>query len=302
MYQKCLGFAVVALIGLAACHNVFNKDKALAKNKGTGTSTENAAAAAVPVQNSDGGTAAPVAALTPEAKDSNLRYVYLTFDDGPDAGTMNCYNICKSKGVKATFFLVGEHANYPHGRAILDTMRKDLRHFLFANHSYTHASHNHYNTFYLHSEDALKDFMRSQDTLHIGVTIARFPGNPSWVMDNKIRSTQRTKSLSKLMDSVGYSVMGWDVEWHFDKHSRPVQTAEEMAKEVEDAFTTSWGSFQKNHVVLLAHDRMFREQNYKDSLSKMIGILQSKKGYIFETADQYPVLKKSDKTLLAVRK
>ena len=27
----------------------------------------------------------------------------------------------------------------------------------------------------------------------------------------------------------GYDVLGWDVEWHFDRQSRPVQSAEEMA-------------------------------------------------------------------------
>jgi peptidoglycan-N-acetylglucosamine deacetylase len=293
MFQKYVGFALVVVIGFAACHNVFNKDK---------SSLADSVMAGKTISHPDSTkTVIKTETNTADARDSSLRYVYLTFDDGPDAGTLNCYDICKSKGVKATFFLVGEHAGYPRGRAILDTMRKDLRHFLFANHSYTHAGHNHYDNFYKHSTTALSDFLRTDDSLHFGSAIVRFPGNPSWVMNNRFRSTKLTRPLAKLMDSVGYNVMGWDVEWHFNKKNQPIQSAEEMAKQVEDAFASKT-SFVKNHVVLLTHDRMFREENFRDSLAKMITILQSKKGYVFETADQYPILKKEDRHLLAMRK
>jgi peptidoglycan/xylan/chitin deacetylase (PgdA/CDA1 family) len=297
MYQKYVGFAVIAVLGFAACHNVFNKDRsALAdsvviRKKNPSTSSDNSA----------GGVAAKPVTAPGSNEDSSLRYVYLTFDDGPDAGTLNCYDICKSKGVKATFFLVGEHANYPRGKVILDTMRKDMRHFLFANHSYTHAGHNHYDNFYKHSATALSDFLRTEDSMKFESPIVRFPGNPSWVMDKRFRTTALTRSLAKVMDSVGYNVMGWDVEWRFNKQTHPIQSAEEMASEIENAFNSK-SSFVKNHVVLLTHDRMFKEANFKDSLAKMITILQSRKGYVFETADQYPILKKADKHLLAVRK
>jgi peptidoglycan-N-acetylglucosamine deacetylase len=293
MFQKYVGFALVVVIGFAACHNVFNKDKSSLADSVTAGKT-----ISTPESTK---TLIKAATNTVDARDSSLRYVYLTFDDGPDAGTLNCYDICKSKGIKATFFLIGEHAGYPRGRAILDTMRKDLRHFLFANHSYTHAGHNHYDNFYKHSTTALSDFLRTDDSLHFGSAIVRFPGNPSWVMNNRFRSTKLTRPLAKLMDSVGYNVMGWDVEWHFNKKNQPIQSAEEMAKQVEDAFASKT-SFVKNHVVLLTHDRMFREENFRDSLAKMITILQSKKGYVFETADQYPILKKEDRHLLAMRK
>lgn len=297
MFQKFFGFALIATLSFTACHNALNKDTSsavidsAAVNK---TKNEIAPDSDKTVAGADGNNKSALA-------DSTLHYVYLTFDDGPGLGTLNCYNVCKSKGVKATFFLVGEHAKYPLGKVILDTMNKDMRHFLFANHSYTHAGHNGYINFYGHAQNALKDFLRSQDTLHINTHIARFPGNPAWVMSDRFRSSKLTKPLAKLMDSIGYNVMGWDVEWNFNKQARPVQSAEKMAEEIENAFARK-ESFVKNHVVLLAHDRMFREQNYRDSLAKMITILQSKKGYIFETADEYPIIKKTDKALLAMKK
>src|SRR5688572_12244759 len=108
MDKKYFGFAVVAVLGLVACHNIFNKDKA------------NVVRDTTSVTNTKTSSLDTAFAQTRSAsQDSNLRYVYLTFDDGPDAGTLNCYNTCKSKGVKATFFLVGEHANLKPGKKIM---------------------------------------------------------------------------------------------------------------------------------------------------------------------------------------
>ena len=290
MDKKFTGFIVATVLVLASCNAILNKDKGKSSIDSTLAKTK------TPVALDSGAIAG-----TPASKDSTLKYVYLTFDDGPDAGTLNVYNICKEKGVKASFFIIGEHANYRHGRSILDTMRKDMRHFMFANHSYTHAGHNRYLSFYEKPASALEDFLRVQDSLRFEYPIARFPGNNVWVMQNKIRSTKLTRPLSKLMDSIGYDVMGWDVEWHFDRKSNPVQSAELMAEQVVNAVERN-ATLEKNHVVILSHDRMFREQGYKDSLAKMITILQARKGYVFETADQFPRIKPLPSPLLAARK
>ncbi len=285
MSKKFLGLAGIAVCSLVACHSIFNKDKAV--NSTTTSSPGSRIATAInPVK------------VQQESTDSTLRYIYLTFDDGPDAGTLNCYDICKSKGAKATFFLVGTHAGNNRGRAILDTMRKDMRHILLANHSYSHADHNRYNTFYKQADKAFVDFMRVQDSLRFDYPIARFPGNNAWVVNGKIRTPGLTKPLTRLMDSAGYNVMGWDVEWNLNSKGRPVQSAELMAEQVMEAFESNT-SLVKNHVVILTHDRMFREENYRDSLARLITIFQSKKGYVFETADQYPNMKKNEHTLLA---
>lgn len=43
--------------------------------------------------------------------DSTKKYIYLTFDDGPQLGTVTCFNLCRAEAVKASFFMVGLHAN-----------------------------------------------------------------------------------------------------------------------------------------------------------------------------------------------
>jgi peptidoglycan/xylan/chitin deacetylase (PgdA/CDA1 family) len=43
----------------------------------------------------------------PLAYDSTKKYIYLSFDDGPQHGTVTCYDLCKKEAVKASFFMVG---------------------------------------------------------------------------------------------------------------------------------------------------------------------------------------------------
>ncbi|HEX6914342.1 MAG TPA: hypothetical protein VF145_03830, partial [Chitinophagaceae bacterium] len=194
-----------------------------------------------------------------------------------------------------------EHARRLKGKAILDTLREEGMNIVFANHSYSHAGHNHYESFYHSPAKALADFLRIQDSLHFVEPIIRFPGNNSWVVSSRIRTTRSTRRLAKLMDSVGYNVMGWDVEWRFNQKNKPVQSAEEMARQVENAFHSN-NSMVKNHVVLLTHDRMFSEPATRDSLAKMIALLQGEKGYVFRSANEYPALKKIDRRIIAMRK
>jgi peptidoglycan/xylan/chitin deacetylase (PgdA/CDA1 family) len=289
MDLKFGGLALLALVGFISCHNFLRKDKA---KKETLQQDEK-----------DVATTTVVAAAKDSVKaDTALRYVYLTFDDGPQPGTMNCYRLLKQKGIKGTFFMIGEHAEEKFGQKVLDTMNMDMRHMLIANHSYTHGDHNRYQTFYSTPTKALNDFIKTHDTLELSVPIARFPANNSWVVNEKIRATNLTKPLAKAMDSVGYDVLGWDVEWRFNKKNEPIQSAEAMAAEVMNALNNN-ETFTKHHVVLLAHDRMFKHQAYSDSLAKMISILQSHPQNVFETADQYPNIKKSNEHLaLAKRK
>src|SRR4051794_12530402 len=54
---------------------------------------KNVEAVIVPVSNGD-------------VYDSTKQYIYLTFDDGPQPGTLGCYHTIRQLGVKATFFMI----------------------------------------------------------------------------------------------------------------------------------------------------------------------------------------------------
>jgi len=224
--------------------------------------------------------------------DTTKKYIYLTFDDGPQHGTKACFDLCKELGIKATFFMVGQHARDKWGQELVHEIKYAYPEFLLANHSYTHAS-DRYKFFYTHPLMAEADFYKAQDSLHVPYKIIRLPGNSAWVTQKGVKSSHLVAPVTHLLDSSGYNVIGWDVEWNFSRDGKclPVQSPEKLASQVNAALEEKSWAHTKNHVVILTHDRMFRDKNYTDSLAKFITILKQNPNYVFETIDNYPQLK-----------
>lgn len=225
--------------------------------------------------------------------DSTKKYVFLTFDDGPQPGTEEVIQALRKNQVKASFFMVGYHATFSkHMQELVDTIRNGFPAILLANHSYTHAFNDRYFNFYHHPEAAVKDFYKAEDSLGATHKIIRLPGNTAWVTGKAdIKASGLVRPVCNLLASAGYRVMGWDVEWHFKRGpggSVPVQSATSMANTLINAMEKH-ESHTKNCIVLLAHDRMFHLPNNADSLSAMIGMVKAKHPeYIFETIEKYP--------------
>jgi peptidoglycan/xylan/chitin deacetylase (PgdA/CDA1 family) len=227
--------------------------------------------------------------------DSTKKYIYLSFDDGPQKGTLDCYQLCKQEGIKASFFMVGMHtAKKSDGENIVNLIRESYPQLLLANHSYTHAN-SRYRFFYQHPGMAELDFERAQTYLRVPYKIARLPGNRAWLRENDIKASSLVLPLTHLLDSACFNLIGWDVEWNFKKKSaRPVQNPQQLADQIDSAFAKNETHLQ-NHLVILTHDRMFQRPGDTDSLAKFIRILKSNPNYILETVDHYPGLKKLDK-------
>jgi len=219
----------------------------------------------------------------------NKKYIYLTWDDSPQPpGTTNCLRVFREQGVKATFFTVGGNVVGPLKERLVDTLNKSYPQFLMANHSWTHAS-NKYKWFYEHPDSAINDFMRMQTTYNVPVKIIRLPGMNSWVLNKEISGQKTPAEVCKRLDSLGYSVIGWDVEWQQGPHSAPIQSAEVMAQMVKNKLANGETKAQ-NAIVILSHDRLFGKQQYADSLAKFITLLKQDTSYVFETIDHYPLV------------
>jgi len=226
----------------------------------------------------------------PITYDSTKKYIYLTFDDGPQHGTTACLHLVKQLNVKATFFMVAGNAYDTYLREIVKNVRNSYPQILLGNHSYSHANNNYF-YFYHHPEMAAADFFQTQQILNVPYKIIRMPGNSAWVGKNNMKASHLVKPVCELLDSAGYNVIGWDVEWGFNhKTANPVQSPEKMMAIVDSAFARNH-THTKNHLVILSHDRMFRNQNYTDSLHKFIELLKQHRDYVFETVDHYPNLK-----------
>ena len=229
---------------------------------------------------------------SPIVYDSSKRYIFLTWDDAPQPpGTTNCRAAFQQQGVKATFFVVGMHQFDQHRKVLVDSLRNGYPQFLIANHSYTHAFRDHYKEFYTHPDSAVQDFLKAQNELKYPLKIIRLPGNNSWVGKGEMRGPKSTMAVCKKLDSLGFKVIGWDVEWRFVNKggSIPIQGADKMVKEVNDKLDNALTN-EPNAIVILAHDRMFAKQQYLDSLNKFITLLKADKRNVFETIDHYPLV------------
>ncbi|GAB3364995.1 hypothetical protein GCM10027566_35120 [Arachidicoccus ginsenosidivorans] len=243
----------------------------------------------------------PKSALPPAAdfvQDTTKKYIYLTFDDGPQPGTMNVYHTLKRLGVKGTFFMVGLHETFSKNlRKEVDSIRDGYPDILLANHSYTHAN-GHYMSFYHHHEACFEDFMKAQKSLGVQRKNIRLPGNSGWVLSTGIKAHDLVRPVCKMLDSAGYSVFGWDLEWSFKRDPKgpgsvPVQSADRMIRMVENA-VQGHHTHKRNALVLLTHDRMFHHTNYADSLYKVIDVLKTRHPeYVFETVENYPGAKRN---------
>jgi len=227
----------------------------------------------------------------PPVYDTSKQYIYITFDDGPQPGTMACLQVCLQQKVKASFFMVARHQQLKSdGKQIVQAIKKQHPNMLLCNHSYSHA-YGKYRYFYKHPYMALSDFLVAQKQLGIPYKIIRLPGNSAWVRKDTLRATKLVRPICSLLDSTGYNVIGWDAEWRFSHTSaNPIETPQVLADQIERFFTQNKTHLPK-HLVLLTHDRMFRLPNYTDSLTKLITILKSNPKNVFETVDNYPRLK-----------
>jgi len=228
-------------------------------------------------------------ARKPYVYDSTKTYIYLTFDDGPDNGTKQCFDICNKEGIKSTFFMIGRNVEGKMNKKLATEIRNNYPQTLIANHSYTHTNER-YKYFYQHPDMAEIDFYKAQDNLNVPYKIIRLPGNSAWVSKKGIKAHNLVKAVCNKLDSAGYNVIGWDVEWNFiHGSSYPVQTPTQLVAQVN--YAAQGHSYTPKHIMILTHDRMFRTPAFSDSLNKFIRIIKENPNYVFETVDNYPNLK-----------
>lgn len=221
-------------------------------------------------------------------KDSTTKYIYITFDDGPLPGTANCIAICKQQNIPASFFEVGLHQ----GRSVLSKglyaqIQNDSL-FALCNHSFTHANGK-YKYFYHHPAMAFNDFMKAQKSLEVKNNIIRLPGNSAWNITQLKKASGLVKPVVQKLDSAGFNVIGWDVEWGFNKNGQPRQSPKFVMDLIDSAFAKNHTT-TKNHLVILMHDHMFRAPADAAKLDTLIGLLKSNTSYQFKKITAYPGL------------
>ena len=214
--------------------------------------------------------------------------IYLTFDDGPNTGSRIISNILNEEQIKATLFIVGLHVyadeiNYRTYNTIKNNKWIEL-----ANHSYTHAFRNKFDYYYAHTDSAVGDFKRCEDSIHFTTNIARTPGRNIWRLDSiHFSDNKKSNTTADSLHSNGFTMLGWDLEWQYNRKQRLIQSDSFLLKQIENLFTEGH-TRTPDHLVILAHDRTFITAEDSTSLHRLIINLKAKNEYNFEFVNRYP--------------
>ncbi|MBL0145222.1 MAG: polysaccharide deacetylase family protein [Chitinophagaceae bacterium] len=216
--------------------------------------------------------------------------IYLTFDDGPNKGTNNVYQIIDKEEVNATLFIIGQHVYGSKEQAAIFDSIVNSRYIEVANHSYTHA-HNKFVKFYTVPDSVVSDFKRCADSLHLTSNIIRTPGRNIW-RTNTINTTDINTSTAAAdsLQQNNFTAVGWDLEWHFDNNLKLTETDDEVINEIDSLFAKA-KTKTPDHLVLLAHDQAFANTADSAYLHQFIIKLKAKDEYDFENISKYPALK-----------
>ncbi|MES1225086.1 MAG: polysaccharide deacetylase family protein, partial [Bacteroidota bacterium] len=175
-----------------------------------------------------------VAKAKPPVKKKKKK-IYLTFDDGPNKGTQKVLHIMQEEQVPVTFFIVGEHVFASTGQQQTWDSLKMAKQIELCNHSYTHAEHNHFESYYDEPDSVVNDFKRSQDSLKLDNNVCRTPGRNTWRIDTlQYTDLKKSKQAVDSLQKAGFAIMGWDLEWHYNPKDLTLQnTADDLMRQID---------------------------------------------------------------------
>lgn len=217
-----------------------------------------------------------------------IKYIYLTFDDGPLRGSENIDSVILAERLKISVFLVGEHAELSKQLGTYYKLYEQNPFVESYNHSFTHAN-DRYQQFYSNPQNVLADIQKNEQTLQLRYKVVRLPGRNIWRLGSRKRDDGVSGSAAAdLLAKNGYKLYGWDLEWqHHPKDGTPVQSVNEMEKEIE-ARLQNGNTFTKDHIVILLHDEMFQKKWEESELNELIDRLRTHDNFIFEHIRFYP--------------
>lgn len=215
-----------------------------------------------------------------------MNIAYLTFDDGPLLGTSEIIKIFNERKICGSMLMVGQHVEKSAQNKSWLEMAKASSCIMVGNHSYSHAN-SRYSAYYTDPQAVLKDFEKNQEILGISKKIARLPGRNMWQVGKRSKyDIASGQSSAQLLHRSGYVVFGWDIEWQHDASGNPIETVDKILNNMNLLLRDS-RTFTPGHIVVLAHDQMFRKA---DADSKLIDLLSrlSDSGYTLKTLEEYP--------------
>ena len=188
--------------------------------------------------------------------------VYLTFDDGPSARTMEVLDILAKKEIKATFFVV--YNPEPIGDEALCRIVQEGH--TVGIHSYSHSYRDIYRSVEAFLDDFYKEWTHVYQTTGVKPTVFRFPGGSI----NAYNSVLYHEIISEMLRR-GFVYYDWNVS-SGDAAQTPVKKEEILAAVISQ-------SQGKSRPFILMHDSVTKMQTV-GALEEMIDTL-SEMGFHF---------------------
>lgn len=223
-------------------------------------------------------------------ENSDKRFIYLTFDDGPNRGTEKLLKILNDRKVVATSFVVGKHINGSQKqKADYQALENDSL-IEIANHSYSHAD-NKYAKFYSNPDAVVADFKIAKDSLKIINPISRTPGRNIWRINGvTVTDIKSSKTAADQLQLAGFKLVGWDLEWRANSDMTLKNNHQEMMKKVDSIFFNDLENTPR-HLVLLTHDQYLNDDNSAKELELFIEKMQESNRFEFRKISDYPKIK-----------
>lgn len=191
--------------------------------------------------------------------------VFLTFDDGPSAGTDQVLEVLKKRGVLATFFVNGKS-----NRLLSDKLKNIANEgHAIGMHSYSHR----YNVIYASIENFLDDFYRNflyiKSETGVAPEILRFPGGSINIFNISNYQSVVAEVLRR-----GFIYYDWNVS---AGDAIAGATTQSIIDNVINGVHLCWGP-----AIVLMHDN--GKPALRDALAVIIDTL-AKEGYEFKPLD-----------------
>ncbi|MBE6024876.1 MAG: polysaccharide deacetylase [Cellulosilyticum sp.] len=193
-----------------------------------------------------------------------VKYAYLTFDDGPSVNTIKILDFLKANNIKATFFVIGKEGYDDVYRRIVDEGHT------LAIHSNTHKYSEIYLSVYAFMQDINKLSNKLEKLTGVRPTIMRFPGGSNNTVSYRYGGKDLMDKLTTEVNKAGYQYYDWNVD---------SSDATEICKN-KDAILNSVlnGVVGKEHAMILMHDAAAKTTTV-EALPQIVDGLR-KKGFI----------------------
>ena len=203
------------------------------------------------------------------------KYAYLTFDDGPSANTIKILDFLKANHIKATFFVIGKENMDDIYKRIVDEGHT------LAIHSNTHDYAQIYQNVDTFMDDINTLANRLEKITGVRPTIMRFPGGSNNTVSHRYGGNDVMDKVISAVNEAGYTYFDWNVD-----SLDAAKNKQEQSVIINSVLNGSQG---KNEAIILMHDAAAKTTTM-EALPQVVEGLR-KQGFVFaKITDETPTV------------